>query len=77
MLFGDTLYFESREAHHGHGHESYGDEGDAQSLQWFGHIAILHLLSDGSHRHYGEGPTDTAANSIDEGIEDGTDILAI
>ena len=48
-LSSAALNVQSAETHHGHGHESDGDEGDAESLQGLGHVGILHFLANGTH----------------------------
>ena len=53
------LDFQAWEAKHSHCHEAYCDKCDAESLQWLWHVAILHLLADGSHQDDGESPTQT------------------
>ena len=57
----ECLELQSAEAHHRHGHESDGDEGDPHALQGLRHIAVFHLLTDGTKHDDGERPAQSAA----------------
>ena len=49
----------------------------AESLQWLWHVAILHLLADGSHQDDGESPTQSGTYGINDAIPYRGDSLSI
>ena len=71
------LELQSRETHHCDSHKTYGDECDTETTERLWHIAVCHLFADSTHADNGKEPTEARAESIDERIENATEILSV
>src|SRR3989339_1737067 len=66
-LYGDH----AGKAYERHGHEAYGDEGDARPLQPRGNgVVLVELRAYGCQEHYGEPPAGAAAETEHDGLNE-------
>ena len=71
------LELQSRETHHCDSHKTYCDKGDTETTERLWNIAICHLLADSTHADNSKEPTETRTESINECIENATDLLSV
>src|SRR5690606_32725322 len=63
-----SLQLHAGERHEAQRHQADGDEGDAQALQPFRHIAVLELLADACQQRDGQRPGEARADAVDHAL---------